>query len=58
MSWHASPKVDVHHMVHPSDGESWKQFDRCHPHFASDARNVRLRLCTDGFNPWGMSAKQ
>ncbi|CAM8979456.1 unnamed protein product [Rhodiola kirilowii] len=58
MSWHASPRADVHRMVHPSDGESWKQFDRCHPHFASDARNVRLGLCTDGFNPWGMSTKQ
>ncbi|CAM8929118.1 unnamed protein product [Rhodiola kirilowii] len=58
MSWHASPKPDVHRMVHPSDGESWKQFDRCHPDFASDARHVRLGLCTDGFNPWGMSTKQ
>ncbi|KAL9681100.1 hypothetical protein QQ045_012881 [Rhodiola kirilowii] len=58
MSWHASPRADVRRMVHPSDGESWKHFDRCHPNFASEARNVRLVLCTDGFNPWGMSTKQ
>ncbi|CAM8911501.1 unnamed protein product [Rhodiola kirilowii] len=58
MSWHASPRADVHRMVHPSDGESWKHFDRYHPNFAVEARNVRLGLCTDGFNPWGMSTKQ
>ncbi|CAM8925848.1 unnamed protein product [Rhodiola kirilowii] len=54
MSWHARPREDGSRMVHPSDGESWKHFDRCHPHFASEPRNVRLGLCTDGFNPWGM----
>ncbi|CAM9000966.1 unnamed protein product [Rhodiola kirilowii] len=58
MCWHATPRADVHRMVHPSDGESWKHFDRCHPDFAADARNVRLGLCTDGFHPWGMSTKQ
>ncbi|CAM8943732.1 unnamed protein product [Rhodiola kirilowii] len=58
MSWHALPKADVHRMVHPSDGESWKHFDRCHPHFAEDARNVRLGISTDGFNPWGMLMDQ
>ncbi|CAM8891125.1 unnamed protein product [Rhodiola kirilowii] len=58
MCWHATPRADVDRMVHPSDGESWKHLDRCHPDFAADARNVRLGLCTDGFNPWGMSSKQ
>ncbi|KAL9666810.1 hypothetical protein QQ045_001152 [Rhodiola kirilowii] len=58
MCWHATPRADVHRMVHPSDGESWKHFDRCHPDFAADARIVRLGLCTNGFNPWGMSSKQ
>ncbi|KAL9676435.1 hypothetical protein QQ045_004649 [Rhodiola kirilowii] len=57
MCWHATHRADVHRMVHPSDGESWKHFDRCHPDFTTDARNVRLGLCTDGFNPWGMSTK-
>ncbi|CAM8934354.1 unnamed protein product [Rhodiola kirilowii] len=58
MCWHASARADVHRMVHPSDGESWKHFDRCHPNFASESRNVRFGLSTDGFNPWGMSTKQ
>ncbi|CAM8879644.1 unnamed protein product [Rhodiola kirilowii] len=58
MSWHAKPRHDANTMVHPSDGESWKHFDACYPTFASDARNVRLGLCSDGFSPWGMSSKQ
>ncbi|KAL0305080.1 UNVERIFIED_CONTAM: hypothetical protein Scaly_2998100 [Sesamum calycinum] len=43
-------------MAHPSHGDAWKHFDRTHPSFASDARNVRLGLCTDGFSPFGNSS--
>lgn len=42
-------------MVHPSDGQSWKHFDEKHPNEASEARNVRIAIATDGFNPYGMS---
>ncbi|PKA53129.1 hypothetical protein AXF42_Ash009859 [Apostasia shenzhenica] len=42
---------DSSQMVHPADSEAWKHFDRVHSDFAIDARNVRLGLCTDGFNP-------
>jgi len=42
-------------MSHPSDGESWKHFNKVYPNFASEPRNVYLGLCTDGFNPFGMS---
>ena len=38
---------------HPADAEAWKDFDRQHPMFAMDPRNVRLGLATDGFNPFG-----
>ena len=31
-------------MCHPSDGEAWKHFDRMHPEFSQDPRNVRLGL--------------
>ncbi|CAL2277858.1 unnamed protein product [Prunus armeniaca] len=31
-----------------------KAFDRTFPEFAADPRNVRLRLATDGFNPYGV----
>ena len=43
-------------MVHPSDGEAWKAFDLEYPEEAADARNVRIALATDGFNPYGMAA--
>ena len=39
-------------MVHPSDGEACKHFNSVHPHFLAESRNVRLGLCTDGFNPF------
>jgi hypothetical protein len=31
----------------------WKEFDRRYEWFASDSRNVRLGLASDGFNPYG-----
>ena len=40
-------------MSHPTDGEAWKHFDRKYPSFAADARNLRLAIATDGFNPFG-----
>jgi hypothetical protein len=42
-------------MVHASDGEAWKHFDAIHREKAEEARNVRVALATDGFNPYGMS---
>jgi hypothetical protein len=35
-------------MGHPSDGEAWKLLDMFDAGFASDSRNVRFRLATDG----------
>ena len=43
-------------MIHPSDGEAWKHFDRHHTMKALEAPNVRVALATDGFNPYGMMA--
>jgi hypothetical protein len=40
-------------MSHPADGEAWQAFNREYPDFANDARNSRLGLGTDGFNPFG-----
>ncbi|CAM8880464.1 unnamed protein product [Rhodiola kirilowii] len=54
MRWHAVRKVNVDEYIrHPADGESWKIFDKDYPEFASEIRNVRLGLATDGFNPFG-----
>jgi len=40
-------------MRHPRDSEAWKRFDETDLEFASDPRNVRLGLASDGFNPFG-----
>ncbi|XP_054778391.1 uncharacterized protein LOC129286454 [Prosopis cineraria] len=57
MSWH----IDKHHeegvLSHPSDGSSWKHFDQAYLEFASEPRNVRLGLCADGFNPFGLGSR-
>ncbi|KAG7531488.1 hypothetical protein ISN44_Un30g000040 [Arabidopsis suecica] len=55
MRWHAEHLASDGEMGHPSDGEAWKHFHKVHPDFASKPRNVYLGLCTDGFNPFGMS---
>ncbi|KAL0456148.1 UNVERIFIED_CONTAM: hypothetical protein Slati_0954000 [Sesamum latifolium] len=44
-------------MVHPSDAEAWRYFDRTHPDFAAEPRNVRLGLCTNGFAPHGQYSR-
>ncbi|XP_021730557.1 uncharacterized protein LOC110697498 [Chenopodium quinoa] len=38
-------------MAHPSDSATWKHLDCRFPKFASEPRNVRLGLCTNGFSP-------
>jgi hypothetical protein len=40
-------------MSHPAYEEAWKYFDSKEKSFASDPRNLRLALATDGFNPFG-----
>jgi len=52
--WHKDKRVAVQNeMSHPADGDAWKDFDNEFPRFADDARNLRLGLATDGFNPFG-----
>ncbi|XP_028103364.1 uncharacterized protein LOC114302527 [Camellia sinensis] len=53
MRWHNEKRVDDDILRHPADGEAWKDFDKQHPTFSDDSRNVRLGLATDGFNPFG-----
>ena len=57
MTWHKKGvRYNPDKMVHPSDGESWTHFDEIHHEKAKEARNVRVVLATDGFNPYGMMA--
>jgi len=53
MRWHSSGSINEVILRHPRDSKAWKTFDFKHPQFASDPRNVRLGLATDGFNPYG-----
>ncbi|XP_071683555.1 uncharacterized protein [Lolium perenne] len=54
VQWHKLKRQDVENdLSHPADGDTWKDFDNIHKDFAADARNIRLGLATDGFNPYG-----
>ncbi|CAL1412023.1 unnamed protein product [Linum trigynum] len=53
MVWHSKDKKNDGIARHPRDSEAWKNFDVRYPDFASDPRNVRLGLASDGFNPNG-----
>jgi len=62
MTWHKVGKRykkdgnERQMMIHPSDGEAWKSLDRKHKDKAAEARNVRIAMSTDGFNPFGMTS--
>jgi hypothetical protein len=57
MTWHKNGKrYNPDKMVRASDGEACKHFDAIHCEKVEEARNVRVALATDGFNPYGMSA--
>ncbi|XP_021724380.1 uncharacterized protein LOC110691745 [Chenopodium quinoa] len=53
MAWHANNPRVANTMAHPSDSDALKHLDKNFPEFASEPRNVRLGLCTDGFAPHG-----
>ncbi|XP_022860332.1 uncharacterized protein LOC111380901 [Olea europaea var. sylvestris] len=50
LRWHASNKSSDGKIRHPVDSLSWETIKRRWSHFASDPRNIRLGLATDGFN--------
>jgi hypothetical protein len=51
--WHKFKRKHVENeLSHLVDGHAWKYFDRKYGSFAEDARNIRLGLASDGFNPF------
>ncbi|CAN1129852.1 hypothetical protein LINPERHAP2_LOCUS5479 [Linum perenne] len=52
MRWHAEKRADDGILRHPADSPAWKTFDYRHQEFATQPRNVRLGLASDGFNPF------
>src|SRR5204863_8911432 len=55
MRWHFEYRTYDEKLMHSGDAEAWKYLDRTFSTFALDARNVRLGLASDGFNPFGLS---
>jgi hypothetical protein len=56
MTWHKNGKrYNPDKMVHTSDGEAWTHFDVIQHEKAKEARNVRVALATNGFNPYGLT---
>ena len=49
MTWHHSHTVDEV-MMHPSDGEAWKRFNKVNSYYIMESYNVSLRLYIDEFN--------
>jgi hypothetical protein len=57
MRWHKEGiRNNTGCMSHPSNGTAWKALDHYDPSFASDPRNVRVGLATDGFTPFNSNA--
>ena len=54
MRCHKEELVSDGKMRHPADSKAWKHVDMEYCWFAEDARNIRLGLASDGFNPFGM----
>ncbi|XP_043714991.1 uncharacterized protein LOC122663380 [Telopea speciosissima] len=58
MRWHYEGRTNDQRLRHPADGQAWKEFDKLHPTFSEEPRNIRLGLASDGFNPFkSMSVK-
>lgn len=58
--WHSDrfSLVSDNYLRHPADTPQWKTLDYEFPEFADDPRNLRLGLCTDGINPFGIKGTQ
>ena len=52
LRWNEEERSKDGKLRHPADGLAWKGFDRVHPDFTQDCRNVRLGLSSEGFNPF------
>ncbi|KAL2900629.1 putative pectinesterase/pectinesterase inhibitor 22 [Bienertia sinuspersici] len=55
MRWHKDERDNDEIMRHPADSKAWKSFDEEYSSFADEARNVRLGLACDGFQPFDNS---
>ena len=58
LRWHYDERKQDGQLRCPVDSPEWINFDRKFPDFASEPRNLRLGLCTDGMNPYGTFSSQ
>lgn len=54
LRWHFSNASEDGPMRHPVDSPTWAQVNDRWPEFASDPRNLRLGLSTDGMDPFSI----
>uniref|UniRef100_A0A2N9J4U7 Transposase n=1 Tax=Fagus sylvatica TaxID=28930 RepID=A0A2N9J4U7_FAGSY len=52
LTWHATHQSQDNKIRHPVDSLAWKTINSKWPSFASDPRNLRFGLSSDGFNPF------
>ena len=54
MTWHSQAKSCMEFLRHLCDSSNWANANILWKQFAKEARNVRLAIATDGFNPNNM----
>ncbi|KAK3219597.1 hypothetical protein Dsin_013567 [Dipteronia sinensis] len=52
LRWHETHKSRDNKMGHPVDSVAWETINRTWQPFASDPRNIRFGLASEGFNPF------
>ena len=52
LRWHKEERKSDGMLRHPADGSQWRNINKELKDFASDARNLRFGLSTDGMNPF------
>jgi hypothetical protein len=58
LRWHDEGRIKDEALRHPADSKAWKAIDSKYEHIASDSRNIRFAMATDGFNPYGMMSSK
>ena len=58
LTWHANRRNCDGMLRHLADSSQWKNIDRLYLDFGKEARNLKLRLASDGMNPYGSLSTQ
>jgi Transposase family tnp2 len=54
LRWHVDDRKDDGMLRHPGDSSEWRNINRIFKDFGDEPRNLRLGLCTDEMNPYGL----